>query len=133
VRKSLIACVAVVLVLVGGLVALLRPMPPFRPVSRENVERVVSGMTRTKAYAVIGVPPGDYRSGPRPDGNYPIALRTWEQIESWETDEWMFSVCFNDLDDGKITFMWFEEAAPYSPGPVELARWRLRKLGALLP
>jgi hypothetical protein len=90
-------------------------------------------MKPPSVYAVIGLPPGDYRTRPCPGGNYPVALRTWERIETWETDEWVFSVCFNDMNDEKVSFVWLEEAAPYPPGIVELARWRLGKLGAWLP
>jgi hypothetical protein len=131
-RKTVIACLAVALVVAGGLVALLRPMNPSRPVSRATFERVEEGMIPTEVHAIIGLPPGDYRTGP-PSGHPPVGpYKQWERFETWEMDEGGFIVCFDDLKGGRASSVWFEERVP--PGPVELARWRLRKLkGALLP
>jgi hypothetical protein len=61
-RMTLIACVSVVLVIAGGLVALLGPR--HCPVNREAFERIESGMTQGEVHAILGLPPGDYRTRP---------------------------------------------------------------------
>ena len=132
-RKSMIACVAVVLVLAGGLIALLGPR--HCPVNRAAFGRIEEGMTRAEVHAILGGPPGDYRTGPPPpppllvsnDRSGPPTL-----IAVWEGDEGKLTLDFDPTEE-KVMFMCFGDAEPYRPGPVELARWRLGKLGAWLP
>jgi hypothetical protein len=134
-RKTLIACVATVLVLAGGLIALLGPR--HCPVNRAAFERIAEGMTPTDVEAILGGPQGDYRTRP----SHPVVTTAvhvnigMEFHQSWVGDEG--TVCVTYVEPRphlvSVTRVSFEDATPHAPGIVELARWRLRKLGALLP
>jgi hypothetical protein len=53
------------LLLLGGAVwLLLRPLPLSARINAEAFERIEPGMTPAEVGAVIGLPPGDYRSDP---------------------------------------------------------------------
>jgi hypothetical protein len=129
-RNSLFACLAVVLVLAGGLIALLGPR--HCPVNRAAFERVENGMTRAEVHAILGGPPGDYRT--QPPG---IILHEWGggwsmskgcgDAEEWEGDEGTVKVQYHHIH-GKVMAVDFQDATPHAAGVVELARWRLRKL-----
>ena len=131
-RKWLVGCLAVGLVLAGGLIALLRPQ--HCPVGRAAAGRIEEGMTRAEVHAVLGGPPGDYRTRPHPhrycafvDGP---AVGMMPFVERWGGDEGTVSVHYSHQTPGHERAMpgTFEEAMPYHPGALELARWRLGKL-----
>jgi hypothetical protein len=126
-RKSVIACVAVALVFAGGLVALLKPI--HCPVNRAALGRIEEGMTQAEVYAVLGGPPGDYRTRPPAP---PLLMSNFRSgplclTEVWKGDEGTLTVGY-DFADVKVMFANFEDAEPYRPGLVELARWRLERL-----
>jgi hypothetical protein len=133
-RKSMIACLAVVLVLAGGMIALLGPR--HCPVNKAAIERIEEGMTRAEVHAILGGTPGDYRTGP--PAPPPLLVSNFKSgppslIEVWEGDEGKLTVDY-DVDEFKVMFTEFEVAEPYRSGPMELARWRLGKLKeAVLP
>lgn len=131
-RKWLIGLLAVGMVLASGLTALLRPR--HCPVGREAAGRIVEGMSRAEVHAVLGGPPGDYRTRPHPDRpsafDDGIAMGMMSLTERWGGDEGTVTVYYFDRTPGRERAMpaTFEEAMPYSPGPLELARWRLGNL-----
>ena len=86
-RKSLFACLAVVLVLAGGLFALLGPL--HCPVNRAAFGRIKEGMTPAEVQATLGGPPGDYRTRPRPRPLLrPFPNWVFEApVEEWEGDD----------------------------------------------
>jgi hypothetical protein len=131
-RKTL-ACVAVVLVLAGGLVALLGPR--HCPVNRAAFERIEEGMTRAEVHAVLGGPPGDYRTQPPYPGPFMLhdPYRGWNWHEQWEGDEGLVRLNYSRVTGGVVRAT-FHDARPYDSRLLELARWRLRKLkGTLFP
>ena len=130
-RKWLIGLLAVGMVLASGLTALLRPR--HCPVGREAAGRIVEGMSRAEVHAVLGGPPGDYRTRPHPhrydavvDG---LVMGMMPFVERWGGDEGTVSVHYFDQTPGheRASPATFEEAMPYHPGALELARWRLGK------
>jgi hypothetical protein len=127
-RKSLIACLAFVLVLAGGLVALLGPR--HCPVDRAAFERVEEGMTRAEVHAILGGPQGEYAT--RPVDYYSLRGGP-HRSEQWYGDEGAVYVVFYPGSHETVIYTAFEESSSRPPGPLDLARWRLRKLGAWLP
>jgi hypothetical protein len=61
-KKLIVVGMAVVLLLGGALYALVRPW--HCPVNRVTFERIKEGMTQADVYAILGGPPGDYRTRP---------------------------------------------------------------------
>ena len=61
-RKLAVAVLALALLLVGTLLPLVRPLRC--PVNRAAFERIKVGMTQAEVHAVLGGPPGDYRTEP---------------------------------------------------------------------
>jgi hypothetical protein len=130
-RKTVIACLAVVLVLAGGLIALLGPR--HCPVNEAAFERIEKGMTPTEVEAILGGPQGDYRTRP-PHPSPPPAACSFEYdivegepspaVGRWRGDEGVAVVCYAA---GIVEERAFFRAPPHSPGLVELARWRLGK------
>jgi hypothetical protein len=134
-KKSLIACVAVGLMLAGGLIALLGPR--HCPVDRAAFERVEEGMTRAEVHAILGGPPGDYRTGPEAPawGGVLSEGSDGRIVEFWVGDEGTVMVHFyvSGPRKGTVILAKFVDASVRKHGPVEQVRWRLRKLGAWLP
>jgi hypothetical protein len=129
-RKWGVAILALALLLVGTLLPLV--VPRHCPVNRAAFERVKEGMTQAEVEEILGGPPGDYRT--RPHGTNIYLSRMFSGldpiIEDWEGDEGSVAVEYEPGADGRerVTKTHFEEAAPYSPGLLELALWRLGKL-----
>jgi hypothetical protein len=134
-RKSVTACLAVVLVLAGGMIALLRPR--HCPVIKAAFERIEKGMTQAEVHAILGGPAGDYRTRP----NRPaikVRAGSWSswRLEDWEGDEGTVQVIYRQAGgpEEEVGDALFQDAELHAAGVAELARWRLRKLkGALLP
>lgn len=127
-RKPLVVFLALALVLAGILVALVGPR--HCPVSRAALGRIAEGMTQADVHVLLGGPPGDYRT--RPPAPPPLLFCNFRSgplclIEVWEGDEGTLTVSY-EFADPKVMFTGFEDAEPYRPDLVELARWRLGKL-----
>src|SRR5262249_59789044 len=136
-RKLAVAFLALALLLFGTSLPLV--VPRHCPVNRAACERIKEGMTQAEVYAILGGPPGDYRTRPpRPPG-----FRFWvytgppRLIEDWEGDEGAVTVQYQSVTEEAragpgfretVGIVTFEEAAPYSPSLLELARWRLARL-----
>src|SRR5947209_2486329 len=86
-RKLLIGVLAGALVMAGVLVALVGPWPCR--VTQRNCDRIREGMTQAEVHAILGGPPGDYRT--RPPAERFLWQRRGEGIahltEKWEGDE----------------------------------------------
>jgi hypothetical protein len=63
-RKYLVAALSLTLVLLGSFMALM--MPRQCPVTHEAYSLVKEGMTQSEVHAILGGPPGDYRTRPHP-------------------------------------------------------------------
>jgi hypothetical protein len=132
-RKSLVACLAVVLVLAGGLVAVLGPR--HCPVNRAAFERIEKGMTQAEVRAILGGPPGEYHTRPSPKS---LDLTPWinDETDDWPCEWWLgdrgyVRVVFEP--SGAVHQASFVEEVGEPVGLVELARWRLGWLGEWLP
>ena len=126
------------LLLVGTLLPLVRPLRC--PVNRAAFERIKVGMTQAEVHAVLGGPPGDYRTEPSapPGPRFHLGWTEPERlIEVWEGDEGTVTVQYASVTEEAraapgfrepVGIVTFKEAAPYSPGLLELARWGLERL-----
>lgn len=130
-RKCLVGVLTVALVLGSILFTLARPKACS--VNRAAFERLEEGMSQGEVHAILGGPPGDYRTGPsgpryphRVWGDPPIA----GHIEMWFGDDGVAAVAYQETHTGfgDAMIVHFEEALPPRPGPVELVHWRLERL-----
>jgi hypothetical protein len=131
-RKYLVAALSLTLVLLGLFVNLLTPR--HCPVNREAFGLVEKGMTRAEVHAVLGGPPGDYRTRPYSEENALAYYATSPGPPSgdvWHGDEGTVEVRYSTRHDAVISAD-FTEAEPYDAGPLELVRWRLERLWAKL-
>jgi hypothetical protein len=138
-RKKVVVLLVVALVLIGAQLALVLPLPC--PVNHAAFARIKEGMTREEVHAMLGVPPGDYRTRPpKPitglaitDGTM-IALICVRHTERWVGDEGAIDIDYSGAWGPppavpvKVTDMHFTTADPHHPRPVEVIRWRLNRL-----
>jgi hypothetical protein len=131
-RKLLIGLAAVALLLAGVLMALATP--PHCPVSRAASERIEPGMNKGQVHAALGVPPGDYRTGPPLIRIEPVRISSGlsRLSEVWYGNEGDVVVQYDTDSAGRetVTSVTFEPSAAGRPGPLGLIKWRL---GRLLP
>lgn len=118
-RLAALATVAVFLLLAGALVPVAFPRPS--PVTLTTVERVKGGMTQAEVEAILGGPPGDYRTRPT-DVEVDTAPLLSARTEVWEGDEGTVAVSFLG---GRVVRTEFGKAASVSVW--EVFRWRLAK------
>lgn len=121
-RLAILTAVALVMLLVGALVPVVFPQPS--KVTRANFECIERGMTLAEVEAILGGPPGDYRTGPTvvvPTGGpgYTLALTL---DDTWSGDDIHLSVGFSGGRVEEITFL---HMMPEPIGAWELLRWRL--------
>src|SRR5262245_55967209 len=100
-RKLAVAFLALALLLLGTMLPLV--VPRHCPVSRAAFERIKEGMTQAEVYAILGGPPGDYRT--RPHGTNIYLSRMFSGldpiIEDWEGDEGSVAVEYEPAADGR--------------------------------
>jgi hypothetical protein len=131
----LIGLLAVALVLFGATLALV--LPRHCPVNRAAFERIKPGMTRAEVHAILGGPPGDYRT--RPSGPFTLFFDSTVNgiiplAELWQGDEGGVCVEYSaswDTPPTATVAVWrarFKEADPYHPSLLEMIRWRLNRL-----
>jgi hypothetical protein len=132
-RKLLVGLLAVALVLCGAFFALVGPR--HCPVNRAACERIKEGMTQAEVEAILGGPPGDYRTRPHaPNTFVPFIATSWRTPffqERWLGDEGTIFVDYHVQDSpgpGKVMEASFEPAEPHNPGLIAIARWRLNRL-----
>jgi hypothetical protein len=84
--------VALLVVAVGVLLGVplglfLWPRPPSARINAEAYERIEDGMTAAEVEAVIGLPPGDYRSDPAGPRHFAEWIPgSGVQVLEWEAD-----------------------------------------------
>jgi len=134
-RKWVVAVFAFALLLLGALMPLV--MPRRCPVNRAAFGRIEAGMTQAEVHATLGIPPGDYRTRPHaPPRMWELELKfphpgLGPPHEIWNGDEGFVVVQYGPFPPARHDRVWvarWEEAAPHSPGLLELALWRLEKL-----
>jgi hypothetical protein len=132
VRKLLIGLLALALLLLGAALPLV--MPRRCPVTREAAARIKDGMTRADVEAILGGPPGDYRTTPPGEWDLSVTIRfgppgrpSWA-AERWYGDEGDAVVYFDSFPSGGVIGAEFAEAIPHTTGPLTLALWRLQRL-----
>jgi hypothetical protein len=120
-RIAVIAILCILLAtLVGPTVAAAR-----RP-SKSAFQQIRIGMTRDEVIAIIGAPPGDYRSDDRIDFIYSGNLALVIEAESWYCDEAAIAVQFCDGRVGHIA--WYIQIDMRSKRPTLWRRF-LNQLG----
>jgi hypothetical protein len=127
-RKLLVGMLAVALLLASTLLVLV--LPWRCSVSRANFERIKEGMTRAEVEAILGGPPGVYRTcsrGTAPERYTLVGGYSWGQTYSvWSGDEVTVYVCFDR--DGLVGWIDCDEAARDDTGLINLLGWRLGRL-----
>jgi hypothetical protein len=120
-RKWLIGLFALFLVLVAALLGLVGPRSS--KVTRAAFDRIEVGMTRAEAEAILGGPPGDYRTrpgGPAFEGSG--GGISWDMWCGDEGEIWL--AC----EGGRVRTTRFEENEPHPISLIEVAVWRLERL-----
>jgi hypothetical protein len=121
-RKALIGLLAAALVLFGALLPLV--LPRHCPVNRAACERIEKGMTQAEVYAILGGPPGDYRTTP-PGLKLPVGGLHDHPGVQWlgdEGDAWV------EFEHGVVTSTSFWEVVVEPAGPIDVILWRLERL-----
>jgi hypothetical protein len=68
-------------------------------ITRDRYDRIQAGMTRTKVEAILGGPPGDYRT-------VPTEAEQWQGCYDIDADA-SEAGCYATLADGEIEAAWF--------------------------
>jgi hypothetical protein len=121
--KASVVIASIVLVLLGVLLPL---MLPYRsPVTRAAYERIEDGMTQAEVEAILGGPPGDYRTRPGISMDPLVRSPSGLNEQWWRGDEGEIIVGF---DAGTVRSVSFYETEPLACGPFALAWWRLKRI-----
>jgi hypothetical protein len=138
-RKVLIGLV-VGLVLFLVLAAWMLSRPRHCTVSRANFERIEKGMTVAEVFAILGGPPGDYRTRPPAPGPYrgpttKIRSGGRSRVKEWvwSGDEGYVWVYFDPGSSespghGTVVRARFDEEPASNPFFLEVLAWRLERL-----
>ena len=104
---------------------LVRPPAPPSRITPEASERIAPGMTAAEAEAVIGLPPGDYRSDPTGPGHFAEFLpRPGVRVLAWEADSCTIQVRVDENSGRALSKLVGEPLGP--PTPWERLRAWLR-------
>jgi hypothetical protein len=124
--------VVVVAVLAAGVGWILWPRPS--PVTRENWDRVVPGMTRQDVLSLLGEP-GDFSTGPTRRSEDRVAA--WHdpstttggpqtvEIVYWHTDDLTITAWF--YSDGRLAVKTLCRKTREEQGPLEGFLWRIKR------
>jgi hypothetical protein len=94
---------------------LLRPLPPSARVNRSAYECIEEGMTPAEVEAVIGLPPGDFRSDPaRPRAYAEFLPRPGARVLEWVGDDCNIQVRLDERT-GRVANKIMGEAIPSMP------------------
>jgi hypothetical protein len=123
----------------AGLVAAGMVMSRCQPsrLTIENCDRIREGMTRAEVEAIVGVPPGDYRTRPPDDEKIDSSSMAsfqkmqstarWfgETLEMWRNDQVRLAVVFDSED--KVNHEMHGKPATSDAGPLECFLWRANR------
>jgi hypothetical protein len=118
-QKPLLALLGVALVLFGALLPLV--LPRHCPVNRAAFERIKRGMSQARVEAILGGPPGDYRTRPTEKVNTMGVVVGYR----WLGNEGTATVSFFE---GVVRHMSFSEREAEPVDPFEVLLWRLDRL-----
>jgi hypothetical protein len=130
-RKLLIGLLAVSLVLAGVLVALV--MPRHCPVNRAAYDRIEEGMSLAEVEALLGGPPGDYRTvWTREEDKLfgPTRLSGVALVYGWAGDEG--NVYVMPDRNGIVCWKDFVKTSRGNLGVIETLRWRFDRWRGVL-
>jgi hypothetical protein len=149
-RRSLLVLLAGLAMVVAALEFVLWPRPDR--ITHENFDRIRAGMTMADVEAILGGPPGEYRTGPTVRGNAPLAevpaevLRTevdewdlfWDSADAdsdpfevkpfgstWGSDQGIAVVCFDD--EGRAHDRWYVDRKRVEQTTFEHLLWRAKR------
>jgi hypothetical protein len=95
---------------------LSRPGPPSSRITPAAAERIERGMTAAEVEAVIGLPPGDYRSDPASPRHYAEFLpQPGVRLLEWEADSCTIQVRVDEKSDRVQSRIVGEPLGPPSP------------------
>jgi hypothetical protein len=127
-KKLLLALLAVALLLLGAMLPLV--LPRHCPVNRVACERIKEGMTQEEVHAILGGPPGDYRTRPAKDLFFYFAdlidLGYGDTLLCWLGDDGLVTVVFEQDRVVHGRFVKDVDLEPY--GLLDLICWRLGRL-----
>jgi hypothetical protein len=114
------------IVAVGAVFLLTRPSR----ITRENFDRIHTGMRREEVRAILG-PPGDYSTGP---GEYkgwsPVAGVRWDDNPAaddvWLSDDMDIEVSYSNT--GSVKRAACEPVIRHERGPLDNFLWRVERL-----
>jgi len=121
---AVIAALAAALLPVPALVSVLAPRPR---INREVFARIEIGMTEKEVEAVLGAPPGDYRTGPGADAAIWVPLSSLAEPppESvlWVGDN---GLIVTERHGGLVCWKEFEDLRSIKQTPFESLLWHYR-------
>jgi hypothetical protein len=119
------------LILAGGVILLGSSPPPVR-VTKATYDRIKDGMSPDEVNTIIGVAPGDYRTGPpiyhydNRDCSEGFFLE--ETAVHWLTDEGQLTVNFGDFDGpGGVSGKAYWSTTRKRLGMIDDLIWRLKQ------
>jgi hypothetical protein len=102
---------------------LLCPAPPSSRITPAAAGRIERGMTAAEAEAVIGLPPGDYRSDPPGPGHFAEFLpKLGVRVLEWEAGACTIQVRV-DENSGRVLSKLVGESLGPSPPSKRLRAW----------
>lgn len=126
-RKLMFCLTAGLLCVVGLLLALVTPA---RCPVTAAFARIEEGMTAAEVEAILGGPPGDYRTIPPPRTSFSlgVSLGGYSMVieKDWQGNEGDVLVGFDDT--GHVVRKDFSPRDASPVGPVEMIRWRIERL-----
>jgi hypothetical protein len=120
-RTLLVALAALAVVGAAGVVVL---WPRADRITEANLERIKEGMSRAEVDAILGGPPGDYRTGPTEPGRRTV-FTLGPPPERWLADAGVAYVSFDDA--GRVQDLHFSPNEPADIGPFDKLIWRLQR------
>jgi hypothetical protein len=119
-KKPLLVLLTVALLLLGAMLPLV--LPRHCPVNRAAYERIEKEMTRAEVEAILGGPPGDYRTRP----GFDVEGLLHPGRAPWFGDDGFIMVIFRP--GGGVQETKFFDVGHGSYGLVDFLWWRLRHL-----
>jgi hypothetical protein len=127
-RRTLLVALSGLTVVVAAGAVVLWPRPSSR-ITKENFDRIQTGMSREEVVAILG-PPGDYTTGPF-QTDHGVVFNYYElpsraDILSWADDGAYVDVVF-DHDDNYVYDRHFDTIARVPLSPLDNLLWRLKR------